>query len=141
MIATMSDIATPNYPLPYPINTICKWVISVPGKGRVTLGFDTFELESDFACRYDYLLIRDGKAINSPVIGTFCGVNKPPTITSTSSSLSIEFHSDSSATRSGFKASWRKEDIINTLTQSASKVSSTPAVTPTVPGKIDQLYT
>lgn len=131
--AMARNITTPNYPRFYPMNKMCEWVITVPGDGKVSLTFDTFQLESDFFCRFDSLLIRDGDRYNSPLIGLFCGYNKPPTITSSSSSLLILFRSDSSISYSGFKASWRKVDTRDTMT------TSTPLKLSTHIGKFKRL--
>ncbi len=56
-------------------------------------------------CDRDYIIIRNGKYQNSPVLGKYCGSNPPPDIISMSSHLWIEFHSDDNSDpgRRGFK--------------------------------------
>lgn len=73
------------------------------------LTFDTFELEPESVCKYDYVLIRDGSSASDHMIGKFCGSSKPATITSSGRSLWVEFRSDSSDRRPGFLARWETE--------------------------------
>lgn len=49
-----------------------------------------------------YFQIYDGKSLHSPFIGKWCGVNKPPDITSTGSEILIVFKSDFSIGAKGF---------------------------------------
>lgn len=59
-------------------------------------------LESDHSCGYDYVEVRDGDAISSPVIGRFCGDQLPPPIKSSGSALHILFSSDGYNNFNGF---------------------------------------
>ena len=104
-------IKTPNYPLNYPLDKVCSWIIKVQPGDKVVLTFQTFVLEDNAICQYDYVLIRDGSSSKSPMIGKFCGTSRPATITSAGNYLWLEFRSDSTATRRGFKAIWEAENF------------------------------
>lgn len=116
-------IETPNYPNNYPVDKVCAWVIETQSGNKVVLTFETFALEDNSVCQYDYVLIRDGSSSKSPMVGKFCGTSRPATITSTGNFLWIGFRSDSSTTKMGFKASWKAEKF----------ASTTPATTKTLP--------
>lgn len=116
-------IETPNYPNNYPVDKVCAWVIETQTGDKVVLTFETFALEDNSVCQYDYVLIRDGSSARSPMVGKFCGTSRPATITSTGNFLWIGFRSDSSTTKMGFKASWTTEKF----------TSTTPTITETSP--------
>lgn len=59
-------------------------------------------LESDHNCRYDYVEMRDGDHLSSPVIGRFCGDQLPPPIKSSGNKLHILFISDGYNNFDGF---------------------------------------
>lgn len=121
-------IETPNYPLDYPVDKVCAWVIETQTGDKVVLTFETFALEENPVCQYDYVLIRDGSTSKSPMIGKFCGSSRPATITSTGNFLWIGFRSDSSTTKMGFKATWRAEKV--TVPTTATKKTLPPPVVP-----------
>ena len=102
-------ITSPEYPMMYPSNQHCIWLLSMADDSLVRLTFDYFDLEDNLNCAYDYLLIRDGADADSPVIGRFCG---PSThipeefLQSSSKDLRIEFRSDATGSKGGFRLSW-----------------------------------
>lgn len=49
---------------------------------------------------------RDGGYETSPLIGKFCGDQKPPALVSHSNRLWVRFHSDATTSSSGFTAHW-----------------------------------
>lgn len=112
----------------YPANQHCTWLLSMKTDSRVRLSLDYFDLEDNLNCAHDYLLIRDGGNPNLPVIGRFCG---PSTylpekfLYSSSSDVTIEFHSDISGSRGGFRLSW---DSIVKETTIAPTLRTTAAV-------------
>lgn len=73
---------------------------------KVRVSFSEFELEDFTNCGYDYLKIHNGPNTASTLIGTYCGVNSPGTVTSThtSGALTFKFHADEGVTASGWKA-------------------------------------
>lgn len=52
------------------------------------------------------IFCRDGGYETSPLIGKFCGSDRPPVIVSHSNRLWIKFHSDSVIAYGGFTAHW-----------------------------------
>lgn len=109
---------------------MCSWIIEVQAGDKVILSFESFDLEEEAVCQYDYVLIRDGSSSKSPLIGKFCGKSRPATITSTDNYLWILFNSDSSATSHGFKAIWTSEFVETILpTTTSSTVATTRGTT------------
>jgi len=57
------------------------------------------------SCRYDYVELRDGSSMNAELLGRFCGSTQPSaSISSTGQAMFVRFRTDSSVTRTGFKA-------------------------------------
>ncbi|XP_057177472.1 bone morphogenetic protein 1b isoform X1 [Triplophysa rosa] len=103
------QIESPNYPDDYRPNKVCVWKIIVPQGFHVGLGFQSFEIEKHDNCAYDYLDVRDGDSESSPLLGRFCGYEKPDDIKSSSNQLWIKFVSDGSVNKAGFSANFFKE--------------------------------
>lgn len=108
---------------------MCSWIIEVQAGDKVILSFESFDLEEEAVCQYDYVLIRDGSSSKSPLIGKFCGKSRPATITSTDNYLWILFNSDSSATSHGFKAIWTSEFVKTILSTTTADFTSTTSST------------
>lgn len=70
------------------------------------LSFNLFSLESSEDCANDYLLVYDGKDTLAPLIGRYCGTNKPKTIKASNPSGALTFHfvSNNDITLAGWKA-------------------------------------
>ena len=68
----------------------------------VALRFSALSLESDHNCGYDYIEVRDGDDLSSPVIGRYCGKQLPPPIKSSGNFLHILFTSDGYNSFDGF---------------------------------------
>ena len=77
-------------------------VIEPENADRVTLEFISFDIELD----WDYLYIYDGPTVWDSLIGYYTGTNNPGVITSSGSSLTIEFRSDCATTDPGWEAIW-----------------------------------
>ncbi|CAL8321576.1 unnamed protein product [Lota lota] len=103
------QIQSPNYPDDYQSNKDCVWIITVAQEFHVGLSFQSFEIENHDSCSYDYLDVRDGGSASSPMLGHFCGRDKPADIQSSSNQLWITFVSDGSVNKAGFSASFFKE--------------------------------
>ena len=109
LTAASGVITSPEYPMMYPSNQRCIWLLSMASDSQVRLTFDYFDLEDNIHCAYDYLLIHDGADADSPVIGRFCG---PSThipkefLRSSGKDLRIEFRSDTTGSKGGFRLSW-----------------------------------
>lgn len=54
-------------------------------------------------CKYDYVEVRSGLASDSKLHGKFCGSEKPEVITSYGNNMRLEFKSDNTVSKKGFK--------------------------------------
>ncbi|XP_062989331.1 deleted in malignant brain tumors 1 protein-like [Elgaria multicarinata webbii] len=101
-------IESPFYPSNYPNNADCVWEIQVGSNYLITLAFQSLSLEvcSGYGCSCDYVEIFDGTLHNSPLLGRICS-GSYHIFTTTSNMMTVRFHSDSSVTRSGFRANYR----------------------------------
>ena len=57
----------------FPKQEDCQWTILAPEGYTIRLMFNTFDIEHETECDYDYLEILDGNEYSSPVIGRYCG--------------------------------------------------------------------
>ena len=80
-------------------------MIRFPVDQKVSITFESFDVEYHSSCGFDFLAVYDGDSSSSPIIGSsHCGTIAPgTTINSTQNLMTILFHSDSSATEAGFK--------------------------------------
>ncbi|MEQ2212589.1 Bone morphogenetic protein 1, partial [Xenoophorus captivus] len=60
-------------------------------------------------CKYDYVEVRSGLSADSKLHGKFCGAEKPEAITSQYNNMRIEFKSDNTVSKKGFKAQFFSE--------------------------------
>ncbi|XP_029134023.2 cubilin [Labrus bergylta] len=101
-------IASPRYPALYPPNLNCSWIIKAQEPfNHVTLSFTDFEVEMiNSDCTHDSVNILDGDNYQAPSIGTYCGSEIPHPVTSFSNSLVVNFISDYSVSKKGFRATY-----------------------------------
>lgn len=66
------------------------------------------QIERHDSCAYDYLEVRDGPLETSPLIGRFCGYDKPDDVRSTAHTLWMKFVSDGTVNKAGFAANFFK---------------------------------
>ncbi|KAL2085662.1 hypothetical protein ACEWY4_018982 [Coilia grayii] len=101
-------IASPRYPYPYPPNQSCSWIIKAQEPfNHVTLSFTDFELEMVYSnCSHDSVEVLDGDNYQAPSVGKFCGTEVPHPITSFSDALVVNFTSDPSVSKKGFRATY-----------------------------------
>ncbi|XP_047455679.1 cubilin [Mugil cephalus] len=101
-------IASPRYPAVYPHNQNCSWIIRAQEPfNHVTLSFTDFELERlNSNCSHDAVQILDGDNYQAPSIGRYCGSEIPHPVTSFSNSLVVNFLSDASVSKRGFRATY-----------------------------------
>ncbi|XP_039236423.1 tolloid-like protein 1 [Pipra filicauda] len=97
-------ITTPGWPTEYPPNKNCVWQVVAPTQYRISMKFEFFELEGNEVCKYDYVEIRSGLSSDSKLHGKFCGTEVPEVITSQYNNMRIEFRSDNTVSKKGFKA-------------------------------------
>jgi len=56
-VAPIGTFQSPNFPGNYPHSRICRWKITVTPGRRITIRFDTFNIEDHRSCRYDYVAV------------------------------------------------------------------------------------
>ncbi|XP_046335124.2 cubilin-like isoform X1 [Haliotis rufescens] len=96
-------IESPNYPLDYPDNADCSWIISTDVEGYVIhVEVEFFYLEHESTCSYDYVQLYDVEGTYEHSLGRWCGFDGPDT-QSTGMSMKVRFLSDASNTFTGFK--------------------------------------
>lgn len=66
------------------------------------------QIEKHDSCAYDYVEVRDGGSGSDPLLGRFCGYDKPGDLKSSSNKLWLKFVSDGSVNKAGFAASFFK---------------------------------
>lgn len=80
-------------------------ICSVSSLSTTILGLQT---EKHDSCAYDYVEVRDGGSESDPLLGRFCGYDKPEDLKSSSNKLWLKFVSDGSVNKAGFAASFFK---------------------------------
>lgn len=73
------------------------------------------QIERHDSCAYDYLEVRDGISENSPLLGRFCGYDKPDDIKTSSNHLWMKFVSDGSVNKAGFAANFFKGERLKAV--------------------------
>ena len=71
-----------------------------PGK-QIKFTFESFALEAQSSCEYDYVQISYGSFEEK-----YCGSSKPRSLISSGNSMTVVFHSDDTNNGNGFKATW-----------------------------------
>ncbi|XP_061731792.1 bone morphogenetic protein 1-like isoform X1 [Nerophis ophidion] len=98
------SFTTPGWPKEYPSNKNCVWQLVAPVQHRITLVFDVFDIEGNDVCKYDYVDVRSGATADANLHGKFCGEEKPDPVTSQQNAMRVEFKSDNTVSKRGFKA-------------------------------------
>ena len=101
------SITSPGFPLPYPNDVLCTWMIVAPRGHKVSIEFTNFKLEQDTDCSKDYLLIRDGSSTTSTAIGRYCGTSLPRKVLSSGNSIWLQLKADCKIPNNGFKMTWK----------------------------------
>jgi hypothetical protein len=66
--------------------------------------FNSFDVEYDTTCDYDWLNVFNGSDTTAPLLGSFCGSINPGPFVSTTGPLTFQFHSDYSVNLAGWEA-------------------------------------
>ncbi|KAK2582771.1 hypothetical protein KPH14_005036 [Odynerus spinipes] len=100
-------IQTPNEDGSYGNNEECIWTIQAPPGYVVQLTWLSFHLEHHSHCSNDFVKVYDNTTQSEESrLGTYCGSNKPPVLTTQDRTMTIVFETDSSVTTEGFTASY-----------------------------------
>ena len=82
-------------------------ILKVIYNRRIEIEFLHFELEADASCEYDVLEIREGGEPQGPLVGRFCGHDRPASYISSSNKLYFNFRSDYSVSHAGFRIRYK----------------------------------
>ncbi len=86
----------------YANNSNCAWLIQPTNAKTVTLNFTAFDTELN----YDGVIVYDGSNNTAPVLGKFTGTTLPPSVTSTTGNMYVEFLSDEALRSNGWNANY-----------------------------------
>lgn len=86
-------------------NIVMTLTPATPG-AKLRITFTQFDVEANSGCSWDYLNIYNGSSTSAPLVGTYCGINNPPTFTATNTegAITFKFHSDAMVAKAGWKA-------------------------------------
>uniref|UniRef100_W5MX16 Cubilin n=1 Tax=Lepisosteus oculatus TaxID=7918 RepID=W5MX16_LEPOC len=101
------QIASPLWPRNYPVDAHYRWTITVDAGFFIQVHFLDMDIEDLYDCYFDNLNIFDGPNAHSYSLGKFCGLSLPPLVTSSGSTMTVEFHSDESVSGRGFLIEWQ----------------------------------
>lgn len=100
------QITSPNYPQRYGDNLLCNYTIRASEDTYIVAHFiDKFDIESHALCVHDRLSAYQGTSSSAAPLGRYCG-NQIPTPIVSRSNLFLQFRTDSSIVRSGFKLNY-----------------------------------
>ncbi|XP_060580777.1 deleted in malignant brain tumors 1 protein-like [Ruditapes philippinarum] len=100
----------------YPSNKYCRWYVTAPDNYSVEAYFDneTYAIESNSYCRYDYVIFYDGNLTTNTMLDKFCGLIRPTSVyRSSSTQMLIVFSSDYAIQKAGFRI--RIKAVDNTI--------------------------
>ncbi|CAG0888619.1 unnamed protein product [Darwinula stevensoni] len=103
-------LKSPLHPLSYLHSINCTWVIQAPNDRAVQIKFEALDIEYHHQCKFDYVAVYEGDGIsNATLQGKYCGVYNEtiqglPTVKSHSSQMVLEWKTDQSVSRTGFRA-------------------------------------
>ncbi|KAK3742974.1 hypothetical protein QZH41_008391 [Actinostola sp. cb2023] len=107
LTAPTGGFQSPNFPSAYPANSYCKWTISVPQDyAAIDIKLDQMNLEYEESCQNDYIAIDD--ELGNQVGCRRCGAyTKPIEFQVRGRVAVIEFNSDSTVHKTGFKLTYK----------------------------------
>lgn len=105
------SIASPGFPISYPSNKNCVWIISAPTGKNMVLMFTQFDMRRSSnppGCKEDFVEVQDGLTDLSPRIGgKFCNGNTSMLTITTTSTVRVNFHSgNTNAAQKGFQINY-----------------------------------
>ncbi|XP_062851362.1 cubilin [Trichomycterus rosablanca] len=113
-------IKSENWPMNYPPNRECMWMVQVPEGKSITLTFTHFDVESKdilLGRCHDNVVIYDGSHPTARKYGPYCGNSIPSVIKTTSNMLVMRFHVDLFMEEKGFRAYWSTDPTLPAPTE------------------------
>ncbi|XP_077149183.1 embryonic protein UVS.2-like [Ranitomeya variabilis] len=103
-VTTSTPVTSPLFPNMYPPSLNIVYSIIAPVGYKVTLKFSFFAILFSPTCSTEYLIIRDGPLMTSPILNTFCGRILPPPVTSTGNIMLLQMQTGAITSFNGFIA-------------------------------------
>ncbi|XP_031795774.1 cubilin [Sarcophilus harrisii] len=103
---TFGSLRSPGWPENYGNNLDCSTIVRAPENYKITLFFNSFNVEYTSECRDDFLEVRNGSDGSSPLLGKYCGPLLPNPIFSKSHLLYLRFKSDIMHSGHGYEILW-----------------------------------
>ena len=97
-------VTSRNFPNKYPNNLLKTETITADEGMVLRLEFTAFNVENHRRCRYDHLKIIDGDG--TVLMDKTCGDALPPVLTSKTNNVDLEFKTDNSVAKSGWRVKW-----------------------------------
>uniref|UniRef100_A0A8B9UD24 Cubilin n=1 Tax=Anas zonorhyncha TaxID=75864 RepID=A0A8B9UD24_9AVES len=99
-------LKSPGWPGRHPNNMDCSIVLRAPQNHTISLFFHAFSLEDSIQCSHDFLEVRNGSNVQSPLLGRFCGNLVPSPIFPKNHVVYLRFKSDISVASDGYEITW-----------------------------------
>ncbi|XP_010219070.1 PREDICTED: cubilin-like, partial [Tinamus guttatus] len=99
-------LKSPGWPGPHPNNMDCSIVLRAPVNHTISLFFHAFSLQDSIQCSHDFLEVRNGSEVRSPLLGRFCGNTVPSPIFPKNHIVYLRFKSDASVAHDGYEITW-----------------------------------
>ncbi|XP_038652379.1 cubilin [Scyliorhinus canicula] len=112
IVGVRGQITSPLWPLHYPHGVNYHWTITVAASHTVHVRILELDIDAIHRCRYDKLMFFDGPNVHARLIGRYCGFELPPAVSSTGSTLTVQFISDATINGKGFLLEWKAVQYI-----------------------------
>uniref|UniRef100_A0A8C0FEB1 Cubilin n=1 Tax=Bubo bubo TaxID=30461 RepID=A0A8C0FEB1_BUBBB len=99
-------LKSPGWPGRHPNNMDCSIILRAPLNHTISLFFHAFSLEDSIQCSHDFLEVRNGSDVQSPLLGRFCGNTVPSPIFPKNHVVYLRFKSDFSGAHDGYEITW-----------------------------------
>ncbi|XP_078668013.1 inactive serine protease PAMR1-like isoform X2 [Branchiostoma floridae x Branchiostoma belcheri] len=118
------ELISPGFPTGYPSNSECTWIIRGDVEDTILIFFDSFNVEADDSCRYDYLRFTIDGQTGDRLCGA--GFSEFENITVTGEIL-VFFKSDGTVNMPGFRLIYRIVSPTTTTTPAPTTTTITTA--------------
>nr|XP_022295199.1 cubilin-like isoform X1 [Crassostrea virginica] len=144
LMAGNGVIQNEGYPTNYSHNLNCSWTIQAPASEQVVLTFNKIMTEDCERCSCDYVQVRDGPNVTSPILATYCGdYPQPFSVMSSGDALTVRFVTDATNEGEGligFSANYTSIPECGGNFTAMNGTIMSPAVNDMYPNYADCLY-
>ncbi|XP_065052551.1 uncharacterized protein LOC135681853 isoform X4 [Rhopilema esculentum] len=118
------SLTSPDFPNQYSTNHRCIWTIELDPSREIVLKFDTFDVEEDYTCRFDFLLVKAPGNLGRE-LGKFCGNRLPANIEVGGNKVWILFKSDDTLNKRGFRVTWASKQKSGVIAKPTTRAPTT----------------